>query len=313
MEKNNSITIIDNIGQLKNISNLLKEVNCENLQNTENEIKDLMKTLGKVGIIQFQMPEYFPIVRIRKNYIDKDNDVERFETRQDYSFVPKEKNNKYARASSPQNTMFYGVIPNSSALNEITSAELCEMEKACFAEISYNGFDLVETPKISIGRWEVKANQQLNLIAIIQEDKFTNSNILCSKLNKAYQNYISSFEDESFKKISLEYTTFLANEFSKPDINHQYDYMISAIYTEFLANQQVFDGIIYPSVRADGAYFNIALTPNAVNKKLNLKVVGERPINKTDNGISILECDHLVYLKGDEESFTLQPRKILII
>ena len=57
----------------------------------------------------------------------------------------------------------------------------------------------------------------------------------------------------------------MANEFAKENINEDYDYMISAVFSEMATKNRV-DGIIYPSVRVGGKGFNIAITPKATEK-----------------------------------------------
>ena len=91
-----------------------------------------------------------------------------------------------------------------------------------------------ETPKISFGRWGEKKGEQLNVLAIINEEKYKKSNELLSELTLAYSRFVNQAADKNIKDKSLTYGTFLANEFSKPEILNDYDYMISAIFSEFV-------------------------------------------------------------------------------
>lgn len=101
---------------------------------------------------------------------------------------------------------------------------------------------------------------------------------------------------------SLKIQTFLAEEFAKKEIRGDFDYMISAIFTEF-AIEQGYDGVIYPSVRVDGKGFNIAITPES-SQKLNLYVAGECSVYKYKDNVSIGN-DAIVELDGKQEEFTL--------
>lgn len=265
------------------------------------EIQETMKKVGELGLVVVHLSAGTPIMRGRPN---KPN--ERFEKKSDYSFKPPECNKTYQRASTPYQTVFYGVVPNSKNIKTITSNELKEMRQACFCEVFHKGIDLEITPKISFGRWQVKSEEFLNLIAIVQEEKYNGSNILLEELNSAYQNFLETTKDEKVRNSSLKYNTFLANEFSKIEISTDYDYMISAIYSEFVIVQNVFDGVMYPSVRNNGKYFNIAISPDVVNKKIELLSVGECPIIQNGINTIISKCDYFAHLQDNEDKFELK-------
>lgn len=251
------------------------------------QLQGLMRNVGPLCDIVVHFKEGTPIMRGRPN-----KPTERFEKKSDYSFKPQSCNKTYQRASTPDNTMFYGVVPNTKDVSNISTNEIEGMRLSVVCELFHNGLDIDETPKISFGRWRVKKGEQLNVLAIIQEEKYKESNELISELTLAYNHFVNQVvTDKNIKDKSLIYGTFLANEFSKSEILSDYDYMISAIFSEFVSKHKQFDGILYPSVRAEGRYFNLAINPDVENSKLELTDVGECPIQKTIDGYRVCKSD----------------------
>src|SRR5699024_168326 len=95
---------------------------------------------------------------------------------------------------------------------------------------------------------------------------------------------------------------FLASEFAKEKIESDFDYMISAIFTENVIRQGL-DGVLYPSVRTAGKGFNIAITPKAT-EKLALYVAGECSIYKSKDQV-VVGNDAIVELDGKQKEFKL--------
>lgn len=268
------------INEIKEIISQLQDL--DKSKNPKTEIQELMRKVGPVFDIVVNFKEGTPIMRGRPN-----KPTDRFENKSDYSFKPQSCNKTYQRASTPENTMFYGIVPNIKDISNLTTNELEGMRLSVCCELFHNGLNIEETPKISFGRWRVKYGEQLNLLAIIQEEKYKESNELLSELKFAYDYFVKIGLDKDIKDKSLNYGTFLANEFSKAEILSQYDYIISAIFSEFVSKHKQFDGVLYPSVRAEGKYFNISINPDVVNSKLELTDVGECPIHKTIDGFCV--------------------------
>ena len=284
------------------IEEIIRQLNdLDTSKNPKTEIEGLMKKVGPIFDIVVHFIEGTQIMRGRTN-----KPAERFETKSDYSFTPECYNKNYQRASTPDNTMFYGVVQNIKEKGKITSDELLAMRLSVCCEIFHNGINLEETPKISFGRWQVKKGEQLNLLSIVQEEKYRNSNEFLSELKMAYDFFINQDIDSNIKEKSLKYSNYLAKEFSKSEILNKTDYMISAIFSEFVSKGNLYDGILYPSVRAEGRYFSIAIKPHIVNSKLELTDVGECPIHKTINGFNISESDYGANNLQNKECFTLK-------
>ena len=129
------------------------------------------------------------------------------------SYRPKELNDKYQRASIPCETVFYGIFIDD--VNRIR-------EKVLSA--GFESIELLRENKsgegiITISYWRVE--KPLTLFSVSEEVSIIQS--------------------------------FLANGFSKKvDKNHTEEYMISAIISELIAEQGIYDGVIYPSVQTKG-------------------------------------------------------------
>lgn len=256
------------------------------------ELLSLFRKIGNVGYVIVTFPRGKSVMRARPNY-----NGERFEKKSDYSFKPQEYNNTYQRASSPNQTMFYATaVPE-----DLQPGELDNMRVIGLAETILMLRDKTKSgyQKISFGRWYI--HEDIHLLAIVQKEKYAEESNYTKELAKAYKEFIRTTPEEILER-SLAFTTFLADEFSKEDIKGDYDYMISALFSELVA-QKGLDGVFYPSVRIGGKGFNIAITPEATNK-LGLYVVGECSIYKL-KGHTVVGNDAIVQLDGTEQDFKL--------
>jgi hypothetical protein len=108
-------------------------------------------------------------------------------------------------------------------------------------------------------------------------------------LKEAYQNFISSTPgmSESIKSIS----NFFAKEFAKEEIREDYDYFLSALFTEVVTKDLGYDGVMYPSVRSGGEWgFNVAIKPEVVDNNMVLEMALETTLYK--NGVDALLLDN---------------------
>lgn len=259
----------------------------------EEELAELFKQVGQIGYVIVTFHKGKSVMRARVN-----NDNERFEKKSDYSFKPQEYNNSYQRASTPKNTMFYATtVPDSLEEGDLDNMRVIGVTETIpmLRDKTKSGYQ-----KISFGRWFV--HEDLHLIAIVHKKDYTKESSYTRELNEAYNDFLNQTPEE-LKERSLAFTTYLAEEFSKNEINGDYDYMISALFTK-LAIERGLDGVLYPSVRVDGKGFNIAITPEAT-KKLGLYVAGECSVYKLKDH-TVVGNDAIVELKGTEDSFTLK-------
>lgn len=258
----------------------------------KDEILSLFKQVGKIGHVVVTFHRGKSVMRARPNY-----NGERFEKKSDYSFKPQEYNKTYQRASTPNQTMFYATaIPETLQPGELDNMRVIGVAETIpmLRDKTKSGYQ-----KVSFGRWYV--HEDIHLLAIVQKDKYAEESSYTKELADAYKQFIATTPQDILER-SLAYTTFLADEFSKEDIRGDYDYMISALFSE-LATQRGLDGVLYPSVRVGGKGFNIAITTEAT-KKMGLYVAGECSMYKLKDH-TVVGNDAIVELKGTEEEFKL--------
>lgn len=258
----------------------------------KDEILSLLKQAGKIGYVVVTFHRGKSVMRARPNY-----NGERFEKKSDYSFKPQEYNKTYQRASTPNTTMFYATaVPENLEPGELDNMRVIGVAETIpmLRDLTKSGYQ-----KVSFGRWYV--HEDIHLLAIVQKDKYYEESNYTRELVDAYNEFIKTTSPDILER-SLAYTTFLADEFSKENIRGDYDYMISALFSE-LTTQRGLDGIFYPSVRVGGKGFNIAITPEAT-KKLGLYAAGECSMYKLKEH-TVVGNDAIVELKGNEEEFKL--------
>jgi hypothetical protein len=232
------------------------------------------------------------LMRARPNY-----NGERFSKKSDFSYKPEELNETYQRASTPYQTMFYATsIPEKVEKGELDNARIIGVAETIpmLRNREQSGYQ-----KISFGRWYVE--EDIKLIAIVHEKNFYKESSYTRELFEAHENFMKQVPEEIAEK-SIKILNFLAAEFSKKEIAKDYEYMISAIFSENMVNNGL-DGIIYPSVRVDGKGFNVAITPNAT-KKLKLYVAGECSIYKLKDQV-VIGNDAIIELDGNQNEFKL--------
>lgn len=257
--------------------------------------KEIRQLLNNIGAMASTVVTYAPGKCVMRARLNKDD--ERFSKKADFSFRPQKCNKTFQRASTPYKTMFYATaIPD-----KIKDGELDNMRIIGVAETipmlknnTKSGYQ-----KISFGKWFVE--EKLNLLAIIHKNTYYHESSFTKELVEGFKELSKNTPKELVEK-SLKIQTYLADEFSKKEIRGDYDYMISAIFTEIVTNKG-YDGVIYPSVRVDGKGFNIAITPKAT-KKIGLYVVGECSIYKLGNKVTISN-DAVAELDGKQKSFKM--------
>lgn len=256
-------------------------------------VRKLIRDLGGFLTIKTTLHKGEIIIRARPN-----EKGERFTTRSQLSYKPSHLNTSFQRASTPNMTMFYGAIDtgtdNQLNLSRVTST----LESASI--LSNNSIDGEQT--ITISKWMV--THDIHLLTICHNKDFIPKNPETQKLFELYKKYLTPFpiEDQNRFKIITEY---FANEFAKKEISNDYDYIISAIFTEF-AIQLGINGVFYPSVKVDGKGFNVAIFPEIADNNLKLIAVSEGTIYKKGTNV-IIDNDANCEVFDDTKAFTLKP------
>jgi hypothetical protein len=257
------------------------------------EINDIMKEFGEFGLVVMTLHKGKSILRARPNESNKT-----FTTISELSYKPAKFNTTFQRASTPNTTMFYGCVVPEFSIGELDNARvtaICEVSKLYRQEIECG------EEKITFSRWIV--TKDIPLIAIVYHKDFISN---YSHTNELYLAYLAFLETnpENIAN-SLIVTEYLASEFAKKDTTHDYDYLISAVFTEAILSKG-FAGVYYPSVRTEGKGFNIAIHPDFVNSHTKVIVAGECCIYKKAKHI-VLDNDTMTKIEDGNTEFIMAP------
>lgn len=259
-----------------------------------NAINEIMKEFGKFAVVVTTLHKGKTIIRARPN---KPNGT--FKTVSEISYKPAKFNTTFQRASTPNTTMFYGcVVPENIAEGELDNARVTSIFEA--SKLYRQEIESGEE-KITFSRWTV--TKDIPLIAIVYHKDFINNSLHTNELHTAYQVFLENNPKETAKSNSV--TEYLASEFAKKETPHDYDYLISALFTELVINQG-FVGVYYPSVRAEGKGFNVAIHPEFVNNNMKAIVSGECTLYKNGKDV-VLDNDTIIEISEGKTEFIMQP------
>lgn len=179
-------------------------------------------------------------------------------------------------------TMFYGcIVPKEQNIIDTRFISACESSSLIRGGIGTSG-----EQTITFGKWEVI--KDIDLLVVIHNDYFCNAdNSLLEELKSAYEVFLMKYP-ELANDIDIT-AKYFAKEFSKNnEAEADYNYLISAIFTEVVTTDHALDGVMYPSVQAGGRLgFNVAITPNVVDNKMKLVMAYETQIKKTGEKVHI--------------------------
>ncbi len=255
---------------MKDFLNILNKLSKLDLSSYP--IDDAIRYISQIGTqagIGYTLHKDFPIFRTRPN----EDDFEVFKTRSQLSYKPQEFNTTFQRSSTPTKTMFYGsILPPEFGEDDINNARLTSTFEA---SKTYRNNLFKSNEKITFSRWE--ANTGIKLYVVLPVIENDTSDSFTKFMNDELDKFMRNNKELAIKtKLTNQ---FFGNIFSNPNIRFDYDYIISALYTEMIIKSG-FEGILYPSVKAQGKGYNVCLTPDCVDTKLNLKAAGEGRILK---------------------------------
>ncbi|BBE17484.1 hypothetical protein AQPE_1634 [Aquipluma nitroreducens] len=253
------------------------------------EILDQIKTLNDNGYISGTLPVETEIVRARLH-----DDNESFYSKSQLTYVPNQLNTKYKRASTPNNTMFYGTLsnPQPARYSDLRDIPLIECHP-WLRDKTTKGYR-----KVTFGRW--KLLKEIRFVAIVQHDNFKSVNPTIKYLSDVFNKMLTENREDT-----IEITNFFASEFAKEETTNDYDYLISAILSEEYLKAGI-DGIIYPSVRSNGEVFNVAITAEVADKYMTLVQVTECSVYKYFENCW-MDNDFNTLLYANQTNFTLEP------
>jgi hypothetical protein len=258
------------------------------------EIKKSIRDFGRFGIINLTLHEGKTIIRARPNEPDQT-----FSTISELSYKPPKFNIEFQRASTPNSTMFYGcVLPETIAKGDINNARVIAIFEA--SRLYRKGIENGEE-KITFSRWTVI--KDIPLVAIVYHKDFIKNSSYTNELFNAYQAALQMYPDDLIKSNSI--TEFLAAEFAKSETPNDYDYLISSLFTEAIIRDG-FAGVYYPSVRAEGKGFNVAIHPSFVDNCMKPIVAGECTLYKKGKHV-VLDNDTITEIESGQTNITFKP------
>lgn len=261
--------------EIENKIKTLKELDLVGYPH-ENIVQLINSVTVGLPIMEVTIPKWKSLVRSRVN-----ENVSRFNKKEELSFVPHDKNKAYARASTPNNTMFYASTSAPNQKSSIRDVEISFYETVDFL----NNKNSLGYAKITYGNWFPK--EDLLLLAIIPYTKEYDKKNFIGEMKEDYNANLKSTPGEYLTKSSMDFLGLMFSEFSK-SVNEDYEYMKSAIFTDIIMKTNSYDGVFYPSVKSDDTCYNIALKPEVVDK-LSLKLVVECSIFKNKKLIEFCE------------------------
>jgi len=134
-------------------------------------VEELNRYISEIGHslqIEYTLHPTSPIIRARRN----ETDDEQFTSREQLGYRPEKYNTSFQRASTPNQTMFYGSIqPSFVGSDDIDKPRLA----ACVeASDTFRNNRFIADEKITFSRWEVVA--PIKVMLIIPTVKGSNQN-----------------------------------------------------------------------------------------------------------------------------------------
>lgn len=256
---------------MKTVINSLKSLNL----NIDNSIY-INQLLDQIpGSFQqvIEIPKGHKILRCRPNLR-----YERFYTRNSLQYAPINKCNSYQRASIPGESMFYGSIyifnQNQDIGNELRISTVLE----CLPWLKSD--ETKGYQKITFSQWETL--EDLRFIVVCNYNNYDKPHSLIAEMKTSFNLQLNSLTDNSEE--FREYSSFISDEFSKNNVDNSLQYQVSAIFSSRICKHG-FDGILYPGVKLEGKYLNVAITPINVDKKLKLLIASESFIYKNEKNL----------------------------
>lgn len=188
--------------------------------------------------------------------------------------------NKYNRANSMKNTVFYGAETIDTALNEI---------KPKIGDV------------VSIGVWQPNVDREFNSYPISHSQRTFGINEKTTNATKALSEYWKN-HDCLLNDFMEPYFHVLGHEYSKP-IKHHYEYLISSMFSDRIFDNEKrentsfdFECIIYASVGNKFKTSNIAIRKDILRHNFDLTKVIE---------FEVTECDYDKIQTNNPEDITL--------
>lgn len=172
---------------------------------------------------------------------------------------------KYGRANIPYHPMFYGCTFGMEQTN-VEPRILTLLETSEFAQDT----DTIGIQRSTCSRWNVI--DSLQLLALPFSNSYSSP---IDEIKQIQDEWNKEIGKVNINKKALDITIYMSKEIAKKAIADS-DYFKIAHFVYFLLylneNTKDYDGIIFPSVAANGDGYNVAIKPEVVDKKLQFDV-----------------------------------------
>lgn len=244
------------------ITELLDAINSAN-ENTE-ELYGIFRLVDDydIPIIRYYLYPGMGLVRQRVNLIGTE-----FKEVSELGYPPLLCVKKYERANVPYQPMFYACSFPRGYNDETHPPRVIALQETSsfFNDKPASGIE-----RSAVSRWEVVKEIELVALPFLAYYNMPNSDI--QTIKNEWNNAIG---DGSVNQEGRELVDYMAKEIGK-DFTSNVEYFKIANFVNYLLNvsekTKNVDGIIYPSVPAGGAGFNVAIRPSVVDEKI--KFVG---------------------------------------
>ena len=268
---------------MERIANLdYSEASIPKLYDLFNSIK------GQLPIVKIKTLDDCHIFRQRRNEGNHE-----FKCINELSYPPVTAVKNYGRANIPGKPMFYGCSFGNYQPNEVPIKTSVMEVSELIKDINLFG---IERTTCSI--WKVV--DCLNLLAFPFSENYKNPTddiIRIQKKWKAFENTKVSIENQSLMQ-------YMSKEIAK-NTDDNLDYIKIAHFVYFILNNFYptlsYDGILYPSVHAQGNGYNVALKPCAVDNKLQFVSAHCCYIVKRLNNPKEVDVDFVSYSYNQDE------------
>lgn len=239
----------------------VKEI-LDSIDPTEENVEVLYKTFNEIfehglPVIRMIFPAGTSFLRQRINEKGK-----RFTQISELSYPPADKTTQYGRANIPYNPMFYcctfrkgkDIMPAPRYVALLETSEFAKDQESVGIE------------RATCSKWI--SCSDLTLISLPFSDTYKRPCEDIKLINKTWQEYT---EQNNISAESLELLEYMSCEIAKRFDNSQ-EYFKVAHFVYYLMRihpvTKVADGMIYPSVPAEGEGFNVVLKPEVVDRYL---------------------------------------------
>ncbi|GAB3861667.1 hypothetical protein GCM10028822_41510 [Hymenobacter terrigena] len=292
---------------MTNISDTLTRLSALDLATRPyDEVKELIKELERFGAMQFSLHAGKTITRGRPNDIIDGRPLS-FTRADQLSYKPQKFNSTYQRASTPFKTMFYGsVIPENLEEGDVAIERMISVSEASSLLRNVHRREIspeLKKETITFGQWVV--TNDIPLLSLCYYKPLLQNNSLGRELYAEFEKG-TQWLPEPLRTHTRSANTFFAEQFAKPshEFRGDFEYMLSAIFAETTVEKGL-AGVHFPSVKAQGMGFNVAISPEVTDRSLRLDKVLECTLYERD-GHFFLDSDKFARLSPGETNFELQ-------